>query len=441
MSILSKNWIATVILRSNLETHEEKDPENNPFRISNLETIIQLILEQVDGDGVILFPAGWVHSQYNRAEVLYPEIEQKVKKILTKSNQNIKVCIGIDGFYDRPIENDPYDKDQMAITIDKTGIIAIARKFYPTDVNERKNIILANNNLEGECNKPRTFQLNGIHYFPFVCYDVYGPFHDPSSHVNPNVQVGLNLIHRIRPSGEFLSQENFFPLNGWSEASFQWKIPIFGTTIFFRRPIPSNWPTGIVWLLGEKWRKPKYREISLAHDVTISKKLLNEYAEIRLFSNIDEKIQSLKESLDSQPNKQITPQKIIKNHYPSIFYDKLRKGLDKNFSSFIIDQPTKFTYRGRNTLGYPRKTVLDMISLSKPSSSNVREVKFRIYPYVLAAHLNLENPNEIITFLPAGSLVKQERENPHPAEVFIAGSFSNENEIERFLTLVKIGKD
>lgn len=436
--MLLNNWIATVILSSNLNINKEKDPANNPIRILELENIVRSILDKISGDGVILFPAGWVHTQYNRAEIIYPEIEEKIKQILVKSNQNIKVCIGIDGFYDRPIEDDPYDKDQMAITIDKTGIIAIARKYYPTDANERKNIILAKDYLEGEREKPRIFQLNGINYYPFVCYDIYGPYHDPSSKINPNVQIGLNLIHRIRPSGEFLSQENYFPLNGWSETSFQWQIPIFGTTIFFRRPIPSNWPTGIFWMLGEKWRKPKYREISLAPDLPkILIEFENEYAEVRIFSKIPERVKLLEESLNLQPFKRITPKKIIENNHTSVFYDMLRNQLDKAFSSSVIDQSKKFTYRRRNTLGYPRKTELDMVSLSKPSSSNVREVKFRIYPYVLAGYLNLKNPEEIITFLPAGSVLKYERENPHPAEVFIAGSFSNENEIERFLNLIR----
>ena len=54
----------------------------------------------------------------------------------------------------------------MAITINKTGIIAICRKFYPSDDNERKSIILAKNCYDGELGKPRIFELNGVRYFP-----------------------------------------------------------------------------------------------------------------------------------------------------------------------------------------------------------------------------------------------------------------------------------
>lgn len=288
------NWIATVILKSDLEISHEKNQSNNPVRISEMECILRIAIQQTLGDGVILFPGGWVHTQYERADKIYPEIEQRVKDILVQTNRNIIVCIGIDGFFNRPIAEDPFDQDQMAIAIDRTGIIAIGRKFHATDNSERENIILAKNYQDGELGKPRIFVLNGVKYFPFVCYDVYGPYKEPKKYLNPDVQVGLNLIHRFRPSGEFLSQENYFPLNGWSEASYQWQIPVFGTAIFFRRSIPFDWPTGIFWKLGDTWRKPKYREISLPHDLPIiSIPLIEGYAEVRIFTDISEKIESM----------------------------------------------------------------------------------------------------------------------------------------------------
>ena len=97
--------------------------------------------------------------------------------------------------------------------------------------------------------------------------------------------VGLNLIHRFRPKGEFLNQENYFPLNGWSEASCQWKIPIFGTSIFFRRSIPSDWPTGIIWNGGEVWKKPRYHDITIPHDSTDNNNTIDRgTAEVRIFT-------------------------------------------------------------------------------------------------------------------------------------------------------------
>jgi hypothetical protein len=121
----------------------------------------------------------------------------------------------------------------------------------------------------------------------------------------------------------------------------------------------------------------------------------------------------------------------------SNLYERLCRELDPFFGKSIIDQKTKITYRSENKLGYPKKRELDMISLFKPSSTSITLVKFRIYPYILASNQSLISPDEIILNLPVDSIIiNQERENPHPAEIFIAGKFSNEHEIERFINLI-----
>jgi len=446
-----QDWIATVILKSNLKIADEKDPRNNPTRISELDQILRSTIEKTSGDGIILFPGGWVHTQHKRAETIYPEIERCVKDVLTGTSRNIKVCIGVDGFFDRPIAEDAYDQDQIAITIDRTGIIAICRKFYPSDDTERKSIILANNCNDGELGKPRIFELNGIRFFPFVCYDVYGPWHEPQKYPKPDADIGLNLIHRFRPKGEFLCQENYFPLNGWSEASCQWKIPVFGTSIFFRRSIPSDWPTGIVWSGGDVWKKPRYPDISLPCDPsTIIIQLTEGSAEVRIFTDIPGKIQSLKRaaSEDKGKNDVHTPIRspVVGKTIPDIndpkgIYAKLRRELDIFFGKSVIDQKSKFTYRAENEIGYPNKKELDMISLFKPTMNAPDQVRFRIYPYVLASHSGLQNADEIVTVLPEGSVTSQERENPHLGEIFIDGVFSNEEEIEKFVKWIVFGND
>lgn len=293
------NWVATVILKSNLEISHEKDQCNNPIRISEMECILRETLKKTTGDGVILFPGGWVHTQHEKAETIYPTIEQSVRNILTLTKRDIKVCIGIDGCFSHIIVEEAYDKDQMAIVIDRTGIIAISRKFYPTDKSEEENIQLSKNYKEGELGKPRIFELNGVRYFPFVCHDIYGPFKKSEKYPNPGIHVGLNIIHRFRPRGQHLSREDYFPKFGWSEASYQWQIPIFGTSIFFRRkiPIPDEWPTGVFWKSGEVWREPKIEDIALPCDLPIiSIPLVEGFAEIRIFTDISGKIESLKGS-------------------------------------------------------------------------------------------------------------------------------------------------
>lgn len=308
-----KDWIATVVLSSQIELEDEKNPKNNQQRIDEIKVILHTITNKISGDGVILFPGGWVHTGQDPAEKIYPEIEAVIKEILGNFENKIVVCIGIDGQFDRPFKEDPYDQDQMALSIDKTGIIAIARKFFPTNKDEASHIILSTNYLEGEAGKSRTFEISGIRYYPFVCYDVYGPDSNPEKYPNPGVHVGLNLIHRFHPKGQGLSQENFFPRFGWSESSYHWNIPVFGTVIFYRRDIPSAWPTGIFWKLGEVWRNSKYEEIALNPDLPVYKISLPEgYAEIRIFTDIGKKIKELNTSFPVVPSSKPKKSKQLK---------------------------------------------------------------------------------------------------------------------------------
>ena len=126
---------------------------------------------------------------------------------------------------------------------------------------------------------------------------------------------------------------------------------------------------------------------------------------------------------------------------PNGIYYKLRKELDIYFGKSVIDQKTKFTYRAENEIGYPNKKELDMISLYKPGMHAHDKVRFRVYPHILASHLGLQNADEIIKILPEGSVTKQERENPHPGNIFIEGVFSNDEEIEKFSKWILFGKD
>jgi len=122
-------------------------------------------------------------------------------------------------------------------------------------------------------------------------------------------------------------------------------------------------------------------------------------------------------------------------------YDKLRKELDVFFGKSVIDQKTKFTYRSANEIGYPNKKELDMISILKPTMTSSGQVRFRIYPHILASHLGLNNTDEIIKILPERTKVKQERDNPHLGDIFLEGVFSNEEEIEIFLKWILFGKN
>jgi len=304
------NWIATVILKSDRTAQEEKDPKYNDVRIAELKPIISNILAQSDGDGVILFPAGWVHTGFEPAESIYPVLEHEMQEVLNLDDRDVIVCIGVDGRFDRPLADDPYDQDQIAVAIGKAGVVAAARKFHPTNDDERNHITLADSYVKEENGLSRIFDLNGIRYFLFVCYDIYGPRADPRRYPNPDADIGLNLIHRFCPHGEGPSQENYFPRKGFAGASKTWGIPIFGTGIFYRRDIPSAWPTGIYWKLGEQVHCT-YDEIALPTDQSISPIPVPEgHVEVRLFTDIWNSIEAMR--IPVRANRENNPQKTIR---------------------------------------------------------------------------------------------------------------------------------
>jgi len=167
-------------------------------------------------------------------------------------------------------------------------------------------------------------------------------------------------------------------------------------------------------------------------------------------NDIPGRIQSMKRVLSENKKRNITrtqnltsaaERNIVGIFDPNGIYAKLRKDLDVYFGKSVIDQKTKYTYRAQNEIGYPNKNELDIISLFKPGMHAHDKVRFRVYPYILASHLGLQNADEIIKFLPEGSVTKPERENPHLGNIFIKGVFSNEEEIEKFVKWILFGKD
>jgi len=117
----------------------------------------------------------------------------------------------------------------------------------------------AKNYLYREDGKPRIFSLNGKRYYLAVCYDVFGI--RQLSLPNPEVNVVLSLVHEFWPRGEEASGEVYFAKLGFACASKCWNCPVFGSTVFFNRNIPKNWPSGVFWNKGNKNQfKWKYRD-------------------------------------------------------------------------------------------------------------------------------------------------------------------------------------
>jgi hypothetical protein len=184
-----------------------------------------------------------IYTEDKAASTFYNRVQETLIPVLKRTTSHLIVCTGVDSA-----------RDQIAIAVDKTGILAKGRKFYTAPGEDQ--IELAPNFSSAEDGKSRIFELNGTRYYMCVCYDIFGLRHKDLS--NPGVDVVLNLVHAFYPSGEGPSGEPYFARHGFAGASKQWGCLVFGTAVFFNRKIPEHWPTGVYWNQGDKsttkWR-------------------------------------------------------------------------------------------------------------------------------------------------------------------------------------------
>jgi hypothetical protein len=440
----STDFIATVILGSKVLFPEwglkqEKDPALNGMRMSEMKQIIAAILNDTDRDGVIVFPAGWFHSGMDPADFLYTWVTDEIKKSLEITTRKIVICLGIDGLFDRPKDDDPFDQDQIALAIDRSGIIALGRKFFCRD-DEAPIIHSASGYLDKEQGKDRIFELNGVRFYLFECNDIKAPYSKGANYPNPGIDIGLNLIHRIYEKGTDesgrkrpLTQENNFACIFGSRTSHAWNVPVFLSAIFFRRSIPEDWPTG-VFSSRLSYHRVGYREIALKYSVQRKIELDEGYALLSIFQNIGELIERRKHSPvelpDKSPRKNTPPSQ--NNPDELLLFSMLFNNLKDLFGDSFIEQKTKITFRGRNRIGFPNRQELDMVVLYKPSRNQHSYIKFRLYPYVLAGHCNVPDVIQLDQIIPVTYIEGQERKNPHPAEKFVEGVFSQPGEIKQF---------
>lgn len=285
----NSNWVSTVILKLEEKQRDKKDEKQQDkyeIRLQILSDVICHILSEVEGDGIILFPAGWIDAGKDR-EKAYRETVRHLTPLLNKENRNVFVCVGIDGN-----QKDGFYEDQIALAIDKSGIQAIGRKFYPTK-KEKEYVTLAENYLVGEDGYSRVFDLNGVRYYLSVCYDIFGL--NENGIENKNTDVILNLVHRFCPKGiknkdceegksGVSSGDSYYARYGFGGASKKWACPVFGAAVFYGRKVPERWPSGVMWNAEDKRiKKCKYEEISL-QPINVFEKNINECtAYIRIY--------------------------------------------------------------------------------------------------------------------------------------------------------------
>lgn len=261
------NWVATVVLQSSKKY-------NNDERLKTLSQIIKNMLQNTKGDGVILFPAGWLNAGKTRkAKNLYNRTATSVKNILGKKKRNIAIALGIDG---------RDEEDQIAIAISKKGIEAIGRKFHPTK-EEKSYLDRAKDYLSPEDNQSRIFSLNGKKYFLCVCYDSFGIRQEELPNIG--IDVILNHVHRFNPKGKPSSGEVYFAKNGFAGASKAWNCLVFGAAVFFNREVPERWPTGVSWNCGNKSvQKWSYDDNPIKPESLFTMKVKEGIAHIRIYN-------------------------------------------------------------------------------------------------------------------------------------------------------------
>ncbi len=210
--------------------HQSEDRSDNGACLIFMK---QAVKEFISAD-IILFPAGYFYFDHQRSNQINQLCNQMSDFLKTLSFRGT-VCVGVDCDEGR---------DQLAVAVNRDGIQAIGRKFYPTG-DERGYIREAKTYNALEMGYSRIFKVKNKSVFLAVCYDSFGIRHCDLP--NPGIDIVLVLAHQFWKQGEGLSGDVDFARKGFAGASQHWKCVVFGTAVFFCRDIPLNWPTGILW--------------------------------------------------------------------------------------------------------------------------------------------------------------------------------------------------
>jgi len=212
------------------------------------------VLREAEADAV-LFAAGYFTTQ-DRPYKLVSGLTKQVSMLVRNMKRKPVVCFGVDGRV-----NGKYSKDQLAVAVGANGVLGLARKFHPTAA-ESGHIEVATGPLAGERNYPRMIDIMGRRAFMAVCYDGFGI--RQCRLANPGVDMIFDLIHGFSPKGEAASGDVYFAKHALAGSSKQWRCPAFGAAVFFRRPVSTKWPSGVIWNQGststQRW---KYSDNSL----------------------------------------------------------------------------------------------------------------------------------------------------------------------------------
>lgn len=247
------------IVTAVIENQNGRCPENKE-RLNFMAEVI----DQNRTEDIILFPAGYFYFDQQRSDKII-SLCSSIANIISKADGTCTVCVGIDC---------DDGADQLAVAVNRDGIRAMGRKFYPTG-DEDGYIRAAGSYDEAEMGYSRKFCVKGKNVYLAVCYDSFGIRH--CNLPDLNIDIVLVLAHQFWKCGKGPSGDVDFVRKGFAGASQHWQCPVFGTAVFFCREIPENWPTGVLWTDRSKSvRHFKYHENLLSW---VSKKEIFGHAE------------------------------------------------------------------------------------------------------------------------------------------------------------------
>jgi len=230
-------------------------PSDNWDDIANSDKfeLLSNILSRLTLDAdILILPAGFLNSRSKRPETIFDETEKNVAQLIKKYNDNLFVCFGIDG---------RHKTDQLALTVSKDGIIAVARKFHHMD----DSINLADNPFTLEQNKQRHFLVKGKRPYLAVCYDIFGISKFKLDNES-NCDFIIGVIHGFGSSGG----DSDFARKGLAGASKQWKVHSYASAVFSDNRNPTNWTSGVEWIHGNASVKDfTYDQIRIDSDLQI----------------------------------------------------------------------------------------------------------------------------------------------------------------------------
>lgn len=215
---------------------------NNLKNKTKLDLLSKIVKSLAKNTDILVLPAGFLNSKNRKPESIFIETESEIKEIINNFNPNLYISLGIDGSIKLDNEGEKTTVDQFVVTINKNGIVAIARKFH----HPNNKIKLAETAFEKESGLKRTFTIKGKKAYLAVCYDVFGISQTKLENKAKSDFI-LASIHGFDKSGG----DSDFARKGLAGASKQWGIRSYGAAVFGDNRNPTNWTSGVKWVHGD----------------------------------------------------------------------------------------------------------------------------------------------------------------------------------------------